>query len=563
MHPSCTVENKKANKADLILYHAYVYPVQGPTLENGGVVVLDGKIVDIGNSDDITAQWEKSGAEMIDCKGAFLMPGFIEGHGHFSGLGHNLIQLDLLNTTSWEEVIDSVAARVANTPAGTWIVGRGWHQEKWSKAVHPSVSGYPYHDVLSSISPEHPVMLKHASGHSLIANKAAMDLARVSKESPDPPGGKIIRNQEGNAIGVFEENAMDIIASAHNTYQLSRTAEDVKAEWYRAIDKAQDHCFSFGITSFQDAGSTVEEINRYDDLAKVDSLEIRLWAMLCDSLNLVQANLSRYPIIRSGKDKFTCRAMKAYIDGALGSYGAWLLEPYVERPGFRGQNTTPLEEIKSFASLCLKSGMQMAVHAIGDKGNRTVLDMYEEVMSSQPDKKDLRWRIEHAQHIDPVDMGRFAKMEVIASMQAIHCISDAPFVEKRIGTDRARTGAYAWRSLLDKGVVIANGTDAPVERVDPIPNFYASVTRKRIDTGEAFFPDQSMTREEALKSMTISNAYAAFEEDIKGSIEKGKWADLVLLSDNLLTCPEDSILKTRVLMTVVGGKVVYEVKSRN
>ncbi|HUR31644.1 MAG TPA: amidohydrolase [Saprospiraceae bacterium] len=546
-----------SEKADLILYNAFVCSITSSPIENGAVVIYDGKIVEVGTSKSILEKWTRAGAEIFDCKGLFLMPGLIEGHAHFSSLGLNLLHLDLLATTSWQEIMDSVQSRTTTLPPGTWVLGRGWHQEKWIEPVSPNVSGYPYHDSLSAISSKNPVMLTHASGHSLYANKAAMNAAGISNETADPSGGKILRDQKGNAIGVFEENAMDIIQKAFKEYEASLTEEEVSAEWYSAIEEVQAHCLSYGITSFQDAGSTFIEIERYKTLAEKDSLHLRLWAMLRQPLSEIKDHLDGFPIIGVGEDKFTSRTIKAYIDGALGSYGAWLLEPYIERPGFYGQNTTPVEEINAIAELCIAHGMQMAVHAIGDKANRTVLDIYEKAFKANPDKKNLRWRIEHAQHIDPVDIPRFKELNVIASMQAIHCISDAPFVEKRIGYERAKNGAYAWRTLFDNGVVIANGTDAPVERVDPFQNLYAAVTRKRIDNGQEFFPEQSMTREEALQSYTINNAYAAFEEDVKGSIEPGKWADFALLSQNLLTCPEDSILKTKVLLTIVGGKIMY------
>ena len=553
---SCKTIDKPS--ADMILHNAYVYPVINDPIENGAVVIHEGKIIDVGDSKSMLQKWESKKTELIDCEGAFLMPGFIEGHGHFSGLGYNLIQLDLLNTHSWQEIIDSVEARVAKSRPGEWIVGRGWHQEKWNTPVNPNINGYPYHDALSKISPNNPVMLTHASGHSLIANKAAMGAASITKETPDPTGGRIVRDNQKIALGVFEENAMDPIHSAYQDYRSKLTEEEKTQEWYKAIDEVQTHCLSYGISTFEDMGSTFEEIARYNELAKKDSLEIRLWALLRQTFEELEGHLEGFPIIRSGNDMFTCRGIKAYIDGALGSYGAWLLAPYNERPGFTGQNITPIEEIRNIANLCIENDMQFAVHAIGDRGNRTVLDIYEETMKAHPEKKDLRWRIEHAQHIDPADMPRFKELNVIASMQAIHCTSDAPFVVKRLGEERARVSAYPWRSLLDEGVVIANGTDAPVERVDPIPNFYAAVTRRRLDTGQVFYPEQAMTRKEALYSLTMANAYAAFEDDIKGSLEVGKWADIVLLSHNLMTCPEDSIPNTKVVMTMVGGKVKYK-----
>jgi predicted amidohydrolase YtcJ len=556
---ACTMNKDQNNQeADLLLYHAYVYPVSADPIENGAVVIRDGKIILVGSNDEIVKDWEQHVKEKIDCHGDFLMPGFIDGHGHFNGLGNNLLNLDLLNTRSWNEIVDSVKVRAQKAKPGEWIVGRGWHQEKWDSAVNPNVNGYPYNDELNAVSPNNPVLLSHASGHALIANKLAMENSHVTKETPDPVGGRIVRDGSGVALGVFEENAMEIIYGGYKEFESYKNESKRIATWMESTRAAGKHCIENGITSFEDAGSTLEEVKRYQQLAMTDSLPLRLYVMIHQPLEELKGHMEGFPVLGVGKEMFTCRAIKAYIDGALGSYGAWMLQPYADKAGWTGQNVTPVEELKQIADFCMESGFQMCVHAIGDKANRTVLDIYEEEFNGHPDRKDLRWRIEHAQHIDQSDMPRFKQLGVIASMQGNHCTSDAPFVVKRLGEKRAKEGAYAWRSLLDNGVVIANGTDTPVERVDPIPNFYALVTRKRVDTGEAFFSEQCMTRKEALKAYTLANAYAAFEENIKGSIATGKWADLVLLSQNLLNCPEDSILKTKVLITMVGGKVKYQ-----
>jgi predicted amidohydrolase YtcJ len=542
---------------DLILHNARVYPVTSALIEDGAVVIDSGRIVAVGPSADILAQYGGEGIPRQDCGGAFLMPGFIEGHGHFSGLGYNIIQLDLLDASSWQAIVDSVARRAKTAKPGEWIIGRGWHQEKWTSSPGETVNGYPYHALLSEVSPDNPVLLSHASGHAVFANAAAMAAAGVTPETPDPPGGRIVRDNRGQALGVFEERAEDLIGAAYSEYEKTLDAAARLAEWHRAIRAAQDHCLSYGITSFQDAGSSFDEIDRYTQLAKDDSLDLRLWVMVRHPYAQLKDNMDGLPVIGVGKDMFTCRAIKSEVDGALGSFGAWLLKPYADKPGFTGQNTTSIYDVKGIADIAMEKDMQMCVHAIGDRANRVVLDIYEGVMAAQPDKQDLRWRIEHAQHLDPTDMPRFKANGIIASMQGVHCTSDAPFVVKRLGEDRARLGAYAWRSLLDLGVIVANGTDAPVERVDPIPSFYASVTRRRPDSGLVFFKEQAMTRAEAIYSYTLGNAYAAFEDDVKGSLEPGKWADMVLLSQDLLTCPDDSILATNVLMTMVGGEIKY------
>jgi predicted amidohydrolase YtcJ len=291
-------------------------------------------------------------------------------------------------------------------------------------------------------------------------------------------------------------------------------------------------------------------------MAENNDLNLRLWAMARHSSEDLKDKVGDFRKVGIGNDFYTCRAIKSEVDGALGAFGAWLLKPYADKPGFHGQNTTDIYEVKKIADIALENDMQLCVHAIGDRANKVVLDIFENSIQDQ-DPNQMRWRMEHAQHLDTADIPRFKEYGIIASMQGIHCTSDAPFVEKRLGYERAKYGAYPWRSLLDAGVVIANGTDAPVEDVDPIESYYASVTRKRIDNGFEFFPEQSMTREEAIYSYTLGNAFAAFEEDIKGSIEIEKYADIVILSKNLITCEDEEILDTKILYTLVNGEIKY------
>ncbi len=347
---------------------------------------------------------------------------------------------------------------------------------------------------------------------------------------------------------------MGLIEKPFSEWENKRSEAEKQAELEKTALLAAEKCLRHGITSFQDAGSSFSALRQFRQMAEKETLPIRLWAMIGQPGSHEFAQLADYPQIGLGKRHFTSRAVKAYFDGALGSYGAWLLAPYDDKPGFTGQNTTPLDSIRALAEVCLKNGLQLCVHAIGDRANREVLNVYETICAG---KTTGRWRVEHAQHIDVQDIPRFSKLGVIASMQAIHCTSDAPFVVKRLGETRARTGAYAWRSLIDSGARLANGTDAPVEEVDPLPCIYASVTRQRADSGFAFFPEQKMTREEALLSYTLWNAYAAFEEQEKGSLTPGKLADVVILSDNLLSCAPEAILNAKVLKTIVGGKVLY------
>lgn len=553
----CSQSPSTGQFADTLMINGNIYTVDTLLPGAEAVALRAGRIIEVGSTADVMALRGDS-TEVIDLKGRFMMPGFIEGHGHFSGLGYSLINLNFLNTSSWEEIVQMVAEAAEQAEPGEWIVGRGWHQEKWTETPSPSVLGYPYHDALSAVSADNPVMLRHASGHSLFANAKAMELAGVTAETPDPSGGEVVRDSRGKAIGVFEERAMSLINAAYDDYRAGLSEEAKTKEWYRAIELAEEECLKKGVTSFQDAGSKYFELERYEQMAEAGELDLRLWAMVRHSYDEMKDNLEGYPKIDIGNHYFTCRAIKSEVDGALGAFGAWLLRAYNDKKGFTGQNTTPIPEVKNIAQLAMDNDMQMCVHAIGDRANRVVLNIYEEQFNANPAKENLRWRIEHAQHLDTADIPRFREMGIIASMQGIHCTSDAPFVEKRLGRERSRLGAYPWRSLLDEGVIIANGTDAPVEDVDPLLSFYASVTRKRADNGFEFFPEQRMTREEAIHSYTLGNAYAGFEEGFKGSVTKGKAADFVVLSHDLVNCTDEEILESKVLMTMVDGQVRYK-----
>lgn len=543
--------------ADLILTNADIYTVDPDQPTATALAIKDGRILAVG--DDATMKaYRSETTEIMDLQGKFVMPGFIEGHGHFSGLGYALMNLNFLQAKSWDEIVQMVAEKAAETPAGEWITGRGWHQEKWTTAPELAQHGYPSHHSLSMLTKDHPVVLRHASGHSLFANEAAMKLAGVTAETPDPRGGHILKDNQGEPIGVFEERAMSLITEAYAAYRDGLSPQALVGEWQEGIAVAQKECLAKGVTSFQDAGSSFQEIEDYQKLAEAGKLDLRLWVMARLPYNELAAGLkSQFPIVDAGDHFFTCRAIKSEVDGALGAFGAWLLEPYADKPDFVGQNTTLLETVDSIAGLAIDKKMQLCVHAIGDRANQEVLNLFEKRFAANG-QQDYRWRIEHSQHLAVADIPRFAELGVIASMQAIHCTSDAPFVEKRLGTERARTGAYPWRSLLDAGAVVTNGTDVPVEDVDPLASYYATVTRKRPDSGMEFFPEQAMTRAEGIYSYTMANAYAAFEENDKGSLSPGKLADIVVLSNNLVSCSEAKILETQVLFTMVNGKIKYQ-----
>jgi predicted amidohydrolase YtcJ len=550
------VSCKSTEFADTVIINSSAYTVDKSKPSCQAIAIQNGKILAVGSNEQIL-KYSNGDTKQIDAKGQFVMPGFIEGHGHYSGLGYSLINLNFLKARSWEDIVASVAARVKEVKPGDWIIGRGWHQEKWDSIPRKNIHNYPFHNGLSSLSTNNPVILYHASGHSLFANKKAMELVGISRETPSPVGGEIVRDAFGDAIGVFEERAMASFKEKYDEYLASLDQNSLDSIWETAVFKAENECLSKGITSFQDAGSSFKELEKYEKLALANKLKVRLWVMARHTSKELSGQISKYKKINVGNSFYTCNAIKSEVDGALGAFGAWLLKPYADKPGFTGQNTTDIYEVKKIADMAIANEMQFCVHAIGDRANRIVLEIYEGVLAKAA-KKDHRWRIEHAQHLDTIDIPRFAKMKIIASMQGIHCTSDAPFVAKRLGQDRARLGAYAWRSLLDKGVVIANGTDAPVEDVDPLLSFYASVTRKRSDTGFEFFKEQAMSRQEAIHSYTLGNAYAAFEEDFKGSITVGKVADLVILDKNLITCLDEDILKAKVVLTMSNGIVHYQ-----
>ncbi|MEW6701208.1 MAG: amidohydrolase [Bacteroidota bacterium] len=567
-------------KADLVLINGIVATVEESNPAAEAIAVKEGKIFAIGSTNEIKNYIGES-TQIIDLKGKFIMPGFIESHAHFLGLGNSRQILDLRNAKNWDEVIEIVAEAAEKAQPGEWIIGRGWHQEKFSPEPNPNVNGYPIHNELSKASPENPVILFHASGHAIFANAKAMKNAGINRNTANPTGGTIVRDSSGNPIGVFEENAEQLVKKYYDEYLAKRTPGQIRADFIKQIQLASEECLKNGVTSFHDAGETFEIIDLMKELADSNKIPIRLNAMIGESLSNIKKKLlensvsgkptKNYFLIGYGKNFLTVRSIKQYIDGALGSRGAWMLEPYNDLPNHYGSNVTSIDELKETSLLALKNGFQMNIHAIGDRGNREVLNLYESIFKKHPGEwessegvhsdiptgKNLRWRIEHAQHISAQDIPRFAELGVIAAMQGVHSTSDAAFVTERLGDKRAEEGAYAWKKLIKSGTTICNGTDAPVEDIDPIKSFYSSVTRKLPD-GSEFYPLQKMSRLEALKSYTINGAYASFEEKIKGSIKVGKLADLVVLSNDLLNCSDDDILKTRVLYTIVGGKVLYK-----
>lgn len=549
--------------ADLILRNGKVVTLDGAVPEASAVAVRAGRIAAVGPDAEIT-KLAGPQTRVIDLAGRLAIPGFIEGHGHFTGVGEFRMNLNLREARTWDDIVDQVARAAKSAKPGEWIIGRGWHQSKWSKAPEPNTDGFPVHAALSKVSPNNPVVLRHASGHASFVNEAAMKASGIDTKTPDPSGGHIMKDKAGNPTGLLQERAAGLTSKAYAAWREKRSVADRMAEARRIVDLASEECLSKGITSFQDAGSPFETIDLLKSMADSKSLKLRLWVMMRVPNSQLAARAAQYRMIGAGDNTLTVRAVKRAIDGALGPRGAWLLEPYSDlppgAPNPAGLNTDDPAEIRETAEIAIKNGLQLCVHAIGDRANRETLNIFEDAFRKNPDKKDLRWRVEHAQHISAADIPRFGKLGVIAAMQAIHCTSDAPYVLARLGAARAEEGAYVWQKLMRSGAVVTNGTDAPVEDVSPLASYYATVSRKLKD-GSRFFPDQRMSRMEALKSYTVQNAYAAFEEDLKGSLSPGKLADITVLSRDILTIPEDDILLTDVVYTIVGGNVRYENKT--
>ncbi|MFB3855142.1 MAG: amidohydrolase [Vicinamibacterales bacterium] len=548
----------RVEPADLVLHNGKVVTLDAAVPEAQGLAVTGDTIVAVG-SNEVVRRHIGEKTEVIDLAGRLAIPGFTDSHVHFTGIGEAQTNLRLMDTKSWDEIVSLVEQAAKKAKPGEWILGRGWHQEKWSAPPSPSVEGFPTHDSLSRVSPDNPVILTHASGHATFANAKAMELAGITKATPNPPGGEILRDARGNPVGVFRERASNLVRAAYQKQREGRTAAEIEAETRRLVELASEECLSKGITSVHDAGTSFEVADIYRKMGEEGKLGVRVYAMIRETNERLAPNLARYRWIGAGNKHVTVRAIKVSIDGALGPRGAWLLEPYSDLPSSTGLNTGSMEALAETARLALQHDYQLAVHAIGDRANRETLNVYEEAFKAHPDKKDTRWRIEHSQHLHPSDIPRFGRLGVVPSMQGIHCTSDGPYVLARLGPKRAEEGAYVWRKLMASGATIINGTDAPVEDVSALASFYSSVTR-RMKNGEVFYGDQKMTREEALRSYTSNPAWAAFEEAVRGTLAIGKLADITVLSKDILTIPDDEIPSTEVVATIVGGKVRYRRK---
>lgn len=543
--------------ATLVLHNGRIVTVDSTRPEAQAVAINGSTILAVGTNEEIR-RYLREGVEEIDLNGRLVIPGFIESHGHFMGLGRAKMILDLTTAKEWGDIVAMVSAATRDAARDAWITGRGWHQEKWGSPPPGAVEGNPVHKELSAASPNNPVYLTHASGHASFANKRAMDIAGITRSTPNPPGGEIVKDATGEPTGLLRETAQRLVSRALAEADSARTPEEMDAQRRKQVELAGAEALSKGVTSFHDAGSGFETIDFLKKLEGEGKLPVRLYVMVRGESNQeMDQKLASYLMPIDGDDYLTVRSIKRQIDGALGAHGAWLLQPYIDLNTSAGLTLEKPEDIEGTANVAIKHGFQVNTHAIGDRANREVLDIYERTFKKNPDKTDLRWRIEHAQHIDPADVPRFKQLGVIAAMQGVHATSDGPWIPKRLGEERALKTSYVFRDLMNTGAVIANGTDVPVEDINPIASFYSAVSLKTKEN-KVFNEKQRMNREEALRSYTLNGAYAAFEEKQKGSITPGKLADIVVLSKDIMKVPEDEIPTAVVDLTIVGGKVRYK-----
>jgi predicted amidohydrolase YtcJ len=535
--------------ATLIIHNGPIYTADAvhPTAE--AVAVRDGRIVRVGSDADVM-RLKGIQTEILDLQGATLVPGLQDAHGHVLGLGTSLTTLDLRDTPTPTRIAELVAERAKTVPAGKWILGRGWDQNDWPEKAWPS------REILDRAAPNHPVLLERIDGHASWANSRALQAAGIDATTPDPPGGRLIRDHANMPTGIVVDTAQQLV-ERHVT---EPSAAELEAR-VLAADRAMS---SVGLTMVHDAGTSSATIAVYRRLAAEGRLNTRLYVMIDSSPATTDEWFRRGPLVDDDY-RLTVRAVKMLADGALGSRGAAMLEPYEDEPGNRGLLVTPPERLATIAREAARAGFQPAIHAIGDAANRRVLDIYETVEREVPGARTLRPRIEHAQILDALDIPRFASLGVIASIQPTHCTSDMPWAPARIGAARVAEGAYVWQKLRHSGARLAAGSDFPVERPDPLLGFYAAVTRQTVQ-GEppgGWAPAERLSRDEALHAFTADAAYAAHAEQDLGSIEAGKLADFVMVSRDIMRAPPADILRTAVLRTIVAGRTVYSAPTRS
>jgi len=555
---SCgSIDEPRPEPADLVLLHGKIVTVDEDLPEARALAARDGRIIAVGTNDEIQA-YVADETRIIELDGLLAVPGLIEGHGHYMSHGASLMELDLRRARSWDAIVGMVEEAVSDAAPGEWIVGRGWHQDKWDQSPSPAVEGLPTHGTLSAVSPENPVFLSHTSGHGVFVNAKALEAAELTRDSKDPPGGEIVRDDSGDLVGMLRESAAQPARDALSHYQRQRSPEEIERVSREQVRLAAEDAIRNGITSYQDMGVSFEELDLLKTMAEEGNLPVRLYMAIEETAEVMQDKLAQYRMVNHGNGFLTVRAIgEKVLDGALGTHGGWLLEPYSDLPRTSGFEVTPVTEIEASAALAMEHDYQMAIQGIGDRAARLLFDIYEKEFEKNTDKHDFRWRIEHAQVIHPDDLPRFSELGVIAGIQGVFACSDGPWVGDRLGAERTEERGYIYRSMIESGAVVQNGTDPPVEEIDPIASFDCSVTR-RLPDGSIFGADQTMTREQALYSYTMANAFAAFEEDDKGSLTPGKLADITVLSKDLMTIPDDAIRTTEIVYTIIGGEVVYE-----
>jgi len=529
--------------ATLVLVRGRIHTLDPAVPDGTAVAVVGDRIARVGSDKEISALMGP-GTRKIDLQGRSVLPGIIDAHVHLADIGEALEQIDLKGVATPEAAVKRVEEAAARAAPGTWILGRGWDQNLWPAPEFPTAS------MLDPVSGDHPVSLQRVDGHALWVNTRALEAAAIGRGTPDPQGGKILRDRStGAPSGILLDDAKDLVES-----KVPRSAPQIRQRW---IETASRRLLSWGITSVQDAGVEPADIDLYKKMVEEDSLPLRVYAMLGGSNRKLPNYFVQERVIGYGDRRFTFRALKMGVDGALGSRGAALLQPYSDDPKNSGITTMSGDQLEETTREALRRGFQVCVHAIGDRGNRMVLDRFERALAAVP-VQDPRLRIEHAQILSPEDIPRFGKLGIIASMQPIHATSDMPWVPARLGPDRL-TGAYAWKSLLDASARLAFGSDAPNDDANPFKGLFAAVTRQSESLAPegGWLPEQRLSREEALRGFTISAAYAAFEEGEKGTITPGKLADLVVTDRDYFEVPEAEIGKLVAEMTILGGKVVY------
>jgi predicted amidohydrolase YtcJ len=538
---------RAAEDVDLLLFNGNVYTVNEKQPHAEAIAVKQGRIVFVG-SDEAAKKFHAK--RTIDLHEHTVVPGRTDSHVHIFGIGERELTLNLEGTNTLEDFLAKVKDRVAKTEKGKWITGRGWIETFWRPPR------FPTRQELDSVAADHPLFLTRADGHAAIANSAALKIAKIDKNTPNPFGGEILKDKiTGEPTGMLLDRAQELVAK--------NIPPSTAAEREQALLTGINREIGLGWCEIQNAGSHKDDVDLIKKVYADGKAKIRFINCVYGPGEDAQNFLKQGATLNGFNHHFTQRTIKVIFDGALGSRGAALLKPYNDAPDTSGYLTAKPEELRPMFEEALRRGIQVETHAIGDRANRQILDLYEAafkvVLPDQRRIKEPRWRVEHAQIVDPADIPRFAKLGVIPSMQPSHAISDLFFAPARLGMDRL-ADAYAWQSFLKSGSIICGGSDAPVERGEPMIEFYAAVSRKSIkgESGDGWHPEQAVSREQALKMFTIWPAYAAFEEKEKGSVEVGKLADFTVLSQDIMKIPEPEILKTRVEMTIIGGEIVYQ-----